>query len=138
MSKSDETSEKGVIYLLDDIETAKKKIRSAVTDSEGIIAFDEDQKPGVSNLLTILSSITGESIESIVTRYQGSNYAPFKEEVAEAVGGLLSSIQQRYHAILAGNQIETVLMEGAAKASAIARKKLFKVEDRLGLRLKFK
>lgn len=138
MSKSDDSSEKGVIYLLDDIDAAKKKIRSAVTDSEGIIAYDEERKPGVSNLLTILSSITGESIDNIVNRYQGSNYAPFKDEVAEAVGNLLQSIQSRYHDIISSNQIETVLAEGAARASMIARKKLLKVEDRLGLRLKFK
>ena len=138
MSKSDESGDKGVIYLLDDIEVAKKKIRSAVTDSEGIVRFDETNKPGLSNLLTILSSITGESLTSIENRYVGLNYAPLKDEVANAVGALLERIQSRYRDIIASGEIENVLTEGAEKASLIARRKLLKVEDRLGLRLKFK
>lgn len=138
MSKSDENGDKGVIYLLDDIEAAKKKIKSAVTDSEGIVAYDEVGKPGVSNLLIILSTITGEAIPSIVDRYHGQGYAGFKDEVANAVGNLLSGIQARYQQIISSDVIETVLREGAEKASLIARKKLMKVEDRLGLRLKFK
>ena len=138
MSKSDESGDKGVIYLLDDIEAVKKKIRSAVTDSEGIVAYDEINKPGIANLLTILSTISGESISSIVDRYHGQGYAGFKDEVANAVAELLTRIQAKYHQIIASNEIESVLAQGAEKASLIARKKLMKVEDRLGLRLKFK
>lgn len=84
MSKSYQDA-KGTIDLLDDPNTAYKKVMSAVTDSIGVVQFDEINQPGIANLLTILSSLTKEEIPSIVNRFEGKGYAEFKKEVAEAV-----------------------------------------------------
>ena len=85
MSKSDETG-KGCIYILDDINVSKKKIMSAVTDSDNAIYYDVKNKPGISNLLTIYSILSGESIDALVERYQGVGYGQFKKDLAEVVG----------------------------------------------------
>lgn len=84
MSKSDETN-KGCIYLLDDLNVARKKITSAVTDMVGKVNYDKINQPGISNLLEILSALTNESIDSIVNRYQDKGYGQLKGEVADAV-----------------------------------------------------
>ena len=97
MNKSDSGDNKGTIFLLDDIEVAKKKIMSAQTDSFAKVHFDEENQPGISNLMSILSKITGEDFESIEKRYQGKGYGEFKREVADVVANLLEKIQQRYN-----------------------------------------
>ena len=94
MSKSEENP-KGTIDLLDEPAVARKKIMSAVTDSLGIIQYDPEHQPGVSNLLTILSSLNGESIESIVERYKGKGYGDFKKEVGAAVFDFLSELHAK-------------------------------------------
>lgn len=134
MSKSDETN-KGCIYLLDDVNAAKKKIMSAVTDNLANVNYDKENQPGISNLLEILSSLTEEPIESIVERYKGKGYGEFKKEVAEAVGNTLSTIQQRYNDIISSGTIEAVLKEGAEKAHHIAFKKLKKVQKKMGIEI---
>lgn len=94
MSKSDENV-KGFISMLDDPKKIEKKIKSAVTDSEGIVKYDKENKAGVSNLLTIYSSCTGESIESLEQKYAGKGYGDFKQGVANAVIQVLEPIQKK-------------------------------------------
>src|SRR5699024_5597508 len=95
MSKSDE-NERGFISMLDDPKKIERKIKSAVTDSEGVVAYDPDNKPGVSNLLSIYSSCTGESIEALELKYKDKGYGDFKAGAAKAVIDLLQPIQERY------------------------------------------
>ena len=132
MSKSEETN-KGCIYLLDDINIAKKKIMSAVTDMCAHVNYDKENQPGVSNLLEIMSSLSGEPIDSIVARYEGKGYGEFKKEVAEVVAKELTMIQGRYNEIMKSGLIEQVLKEGAEKAHRIAFKKLKKVQKKMGI-----
>lgn len=135
MSKSDE-SEKGCIYILDDIEVSKKKIISAITDSDGIIAYNRENKPGISNLLEIYSIISNDTIDSIVKKYEGIGYGQFKQDLAEIVGKELEHIQKRYQEIITGNYLDTVLEKGAEDARYLARKKLRKVEKKIGITIK--
>ena len=135
MSKS-EDNPKGTIDLLDEPSVARKKIMSAVTDSIGIIQYDPEQQPGISNLLTILSSLNNEAIEDIVARYAGKGYGEFKTDLAEVVGNELEKIQARYKEITTGSYLDDVLEAGAAKARPIARKKLSKVERKIGITIK--
>ena len=135
MSKSDETG-KGCIYILDDINVSKKKIMSAVTDSDNRIYYDVKNKPGISNLLTIYSILSGESIDSLVDRYQGKGYGEFKKDLAEVVGQELQKIHDKYNEINQGNYIDEILTEGANKARYMARKKLAKVERKIGITIK--
>ena len=132
MSKSEETN-KGCIYLLDDINVAKKKIMSAVTDMCAHVNYDKENQPGVSNLLEIMSSLSGEPIDSIAARYEGKGYGEFKKEVAEVVAKELTMIQSRYNEILKSGMIEQVLKEGAERAHTIAFKKLKKVQKKMGI-----
>lgn len=132
MSKS-ETNPKGVIDLLDNPAQARNKIKSAVTDSIGIVQFDPENQPGVSNLLTILSALSGEPIDSIVTRYEGKGYGELKKETGDVVFNFLTDLQARYKEIVESGVIKTVLEEGAQKANAIANKKVRKVYKKVGL-----
>ena len=134
MAKSDDNP-KGCIYLLDEPLVARKKIMSAITDSVGKICYDVDNQPGISNLLTILSSLTGESIDSIVDRYDGKGYGEFKKEVGQCVYDTLIELQSKYKSILESKVVEKVLEDGRDKASKIAYKKLCKVEKKLGLKI---
>ena len=134
MSKS-ETNPKGTIDLLDEPAVARKKIMSAVTDSIGIVQYDPEQQPGISNLLTILSSLSGEAIEDIVTRYHGLGYGAFKKEVGQAVFDFLSELQAKYKEIMSSGLIEKVIKEGDEKARIIARKKVNKVKKKVGLEI---
>lgn len=132
MSKSEETN-KGCIYLLDDVNAAKKKIMSAVTDNYAHVNYDKENQPGVSNLLEIMSSLSGEPIDDIVARYEGKGYGEFKKEVAEVVGNELTKIQSRYNEIMKSGQIEQILKEGAEKAHHMAFRKLKKVQKKMGI-----
>ena len=132
MSKS-ENNPKGTIDLLDEPSVARKKIMSAITDSLGIIQYDPENQPGLANLLTILSSLTNESIESIVKRYQGKGYGDLKKEVGQAVYDFLSELQVKYQAIIASGKIDEIIQNGNEKAGKIAYKKVAKVKRKLGL-----
>lgn len=134
MSKSEENP-KGTIDLLDDPNIAKKKIMSAVTDSIGIVQYDIDTQPGIANLLTILSSLTNESIESITKRYEGKGYGEFKKEVANTVFEFLTNLQKNYVDILKSGLVEQVITEGNMKASKLAAKKLRKVKRKIGFEI---
>ncbi len=132
MSKSDPI-EKACIYLLDEPSVIKKKIASAVTDSDGTIKYDPINKPGVSNLLTIMSCATGLSIEELVEKYQGIGYGEFKSEVGEAVAKMLEPIQKRYYEILNSDELDKILDEGRDKAAYFANKMIRKMKKKMGL-----
>ena len=137
MSKSD-PNPKGFISLLDDINVIKKKIKSAVTDSDGTIKYDKENKPGISNLLTIASCISGMSIEELENKYKDSNYATFKEDVANLVVGEIEPIQKKYNELINSSYIDEVLNEGRDYANYLANKKIAKVYNKVGLGRKIK
>ena len=132
MSKSD-ANVKEYISMLDEPSMIRKKIKSAVTDSSGVIEFDPAEKPGVSNLLTIFSAFSGESIESLVARFKGIGYGQFKEELADAIIAVMEPIQERYYELLKSDKLDEILDEGAKKANFVANKTLRKMEKAVGL-----
>ena len=133
MSKSAATAA-GLINLLDDPKSSAKKIRSAVTDSEREIRFDPVAKPGVSNLLSIQSAVTGTPVEALVSGYAGRGYGDLKAETAEAVVAYVTPIQRRVQELLADPaELQAVLDKGADRARQAAMKTLRRVYDRLGL-----
>lgn len=132
MSKSDETY-KGVILLLDDEKTIRKKIMSAVTDSDNKIYYDKDNKPGVSNLLTIYSSLKNISIEEAEDYFKDYNYGDFKKEVADLVVSVLSNIQTKYNEIINGTMLDDILDKGREKTCEIAKEKTLDVFRKVGL-----
>ena len=135
MSKSDGIN-KGCIYLLDDLKTARKKIMGAKTDSLGIVKFDPENQPGVSNLMQILSSLSdNRPMADIEAEFEGKGYGDFKRAVADKVCEELEGIQTRYNEIIASDLIETVLKEGADKARSLAAPKLAKVQQALGMEI---
>ena len=133
MNKSDNGDNKGTIFLLDDIEVAKKKIMSAKTDSLNNVHFDEENQPGISNLMSILSKITGEDFDSIEKRYQGKGYGEFKKEVAEVVAELLSGIQEKYKRFNNEDVLKEILEKGKQKAKMVAQETLVRATKALGL-----
>jgi len=134
MNKSDSGDNKGTIFLMDNIEVAKKKIMSAKTDSLNKVHFDEENQPGISNLMSILAKITGESFESIEKRYDGLGYGAFKKDVAEIVANLLTDIQAKYNKFNDREVLDKILNEGAKKAQIVASKTLNRATTALGLK----
>lgn len=126
MSKSDDNPN-NFVGLLEDPKKITKKIKRAVTDSDeqARIYFDTQEKPGVSNLLTLLSCATGKNVEALVPEYEDKMYGHLKGDVADAVVNLLEPIQQRYHELRSDrSQLDLIMREGAEKASARAAKTL--------------
>jgi len=112
-------------------------LRSAITDSEAKIYFDETNKPGISNLLTIYASLTDLSIDSIVDKYKDeTSYANFKLDLAEIVANHIEPIQKRFNELVNSNELDTILDDGAKHASLIAGRKMNRVLNRLGLQRK--
>ena len=132
MSKSDE-NQRAFISMLDTPKQIEKKIKSAVTDSEGVVKYDKENKPGISNLLTIYSSCTGESIEALEQKYEGKGYGEFKQDVADAVISVLQPIQERYEKLIDSPELDDILDEGAANASRVANRTLAKAKKAMGL-----
>jgi len=132
MSKSD-TNNKATITLLDEPAQIIKKIKSAVTDSEGIVKFDRENKPGVSNLLSIYSILSGESIPSLEAKYEGKGYGDFKTDLANVVVDALKPIQEKYNELMNSTELDDILDEGAAKANKVAGKMIKKMENAMGL-----
>ncbi|MYL70271.1 tryptophan--tRNA ligase [Halobacillus litoralis] len=132
MSKSDE-NQKAFISMLDDEKKIMKKIKSAVTDSDGIVKYDKENKPGVSNLLTIESACCGASIEELEQKYEGKGYGDFKVGVAEAVIAVLKPIQDRYETLIHSEELDEILDAGADKASYEANKMIRKAKKAMGL-----
>jgi tryptophanyl-tRNA synthetase len=132
MSKSAAT-DAGLVNLLDDPALSAKKIRSAVTDSEREIRYDADAKPGVSNLLSIQSAVTGVGIDKLVEGYAGRGYGDLKKDTAEAVVEFVGPIKARVHELMADRaELESVLAAGAQRAEDVASKTVRRVYDRLG------
>ncbi|MAG76727.1 MAG: tryptophan--tRNA ligase [Colwelliaceae bacterium] len=134
MSKSDDNTN-NFIGLLEDTKKITKKVKRAVTDSDeqARIYFNTEEKPGVSNLLSLLSCVTGKSIDSLVPEYEDKMYGHLKGDVAEAVVELLTPIQERFHQYREDQAfLDKVMKEGAEKASAHAQNVLNKVYDAIG------
>ena len=132
MSKSD-PNQKGFISMLDDPKQIEKKIKSAVTDSEGIVRFDIENKPGVSNLLSIYSIVSGKTIAELETLYEGKGYGAFKGDLAEVIINALSPIQQKYNELMESNELDEILDRGSEKARLVADKMVSKMERAMGL-----
>jgi tryptophanyl-tRNA synthetase len=132
MSKSEENP-KGVILLLDDEKTIRKKIMSAVTDSDATIYYDPEQKPGISNLLTIYASLKEITIEETLSHFKDYNYGNLKKEVADIVVEKLTSIQTRYNEIINSDELDKILDDGKNKTIEIAKKKYEEVITKMGL-----
>ncbi|MEY4372040.1 MAG: tryptophanyl-tRNA synthetase [Actinomycetota bacterium] len=131
MSKSS-TTESGLVYLLDDPAAVLKKFKRAVTDSENEVRFDRAAKPGVSNLLEILSAVTGETPEHLASRY--SQYGPLKTDTGEAVVELLRPIQTRYHELLGDREeLTRLLRKGSERARTVAAATYQRACDAIGL-----
>jgi len=132
MSKS-ASSPSGIVELLDDPAKSAKKIRSAVTDTGREITFDPEGKPGVSNLLTIYSGLSGRSVEELVTAYEGKGYGDLKKDLASVVADFVRPVQERTRAYLDDSaQLDKLLGIGAEKARSIAAVTLRNVYDRIG------
>ena len=132
MSKSSE-SQTGVVDLLDEPATIAKKIKRAVTDTGTDVRFDPGGKPGISNLLTIMSTLTGSSIASIEEDYTGKGYGAFKTDVADVVVEFTTPLRERTLQWLAdGSGLDDVLADGAARAQKVASETLQRVYDAVG------
>lgn len=133
MSKS-AGSENSYIAIRDDAETIRKKIAKAVTDTGAEVKYDKENKPAISNLLTIYSGFADESVEEIEKRYVGKSYAEFKKDLAEVVIAGLAPIQDQLAELDADpTYVAKVIAEGAQKAAPIAASTLIRVKEKLGL-----
>ena len=132
MSKSDE-NENAYILLIDDEATIRRKIKRSVTDSIGVVAYNDEQ-PGIKNLLNIYSQLSNKSIDEIVAMYEGKGYGDFKEGVADVIVEALTPIRDRYYELLNDKSyLEDVYAQGAVNAEKQARKILRKVYKKVGL-----
>ncbi len=132
MSKSS-TNQKGIIYLLDDETIIRKKIMSAVTDSEGKVYFDENNKPGISNLLTIYSYFKNITIKETEQYFKDYNYGNLKKEVADIVVENLTKIQKKYNEIINSEELDKILDEGKRITNEYAKKKYDEIRKKVGL-----
>jgi tryptophanyl-tRNA synthetase len=132
MSKSASTP-KGLVNLLDEVKASTKKIKSAVTDTGTVVSYDEQEKPGVSNLLRIHSAISGRSVPELVQHFEGKMYGALKTELAELYAEWVTPIQKRTQDYLDDPaELDRVLARGAEKARAVAGETLATVYDRVG------
>jgi len=133
MSKSAATMA-GVIELMDAPEVNAKKVKSAMTDTEREIKFDEKNKPGISNLLTIYSALTGESIKQLEENYSGKGYGDLKKELADVVVGVLEPIRNSALDYLKDPaQLQSILKDGGQRAGSVAAQTLRNVYSAMGL-----
>ena len=133
MSKST-SSDKGLISLLDDPKRIAKKIRSAVTDTDGEIRYDPETKPGVANLLSIHSTLSGRAIADLVAEFDGRGYGDLKKEVADVVVTAVEPYQQRMAELMGDPaELDRILAKGAARASEVAAATRARVYERVGL-----
>ncbi len=132
MSKSAE-SDMSRISLLDEPSKIKKAIMRATTDSEGSVRYDEENKPGISNLLTIYSSFSARSMAEIEKDYEGKGYGAFKKDLAEITVDALAPIRQRFEDVRKSPELIEILNEGAERANVIAEPVIKRVKERFGL-----
>ena len=132
MSKS-ASSPSGIVEMLDDPNVSAKKIRSAVTDSGSEVRFDEREKPGISNLLTIYSALTGREVEDLEKEYAGRGYGDFKRDLSEVVVSFVTPFRDRTLELLDDmHALEQILDDGCATAAEVAEKTLADVYDAVG------
>ncbi|MGW1881029.1 tryptophan--tRNA ligase [Streptomyces sp. NPDC001970] len=132
MSKST-ANPKGLVNLLDDPKVSAKKVKSAVTDTDTVIRFDEDEKPGVSNLLTIYSTLTGTAIAELEQKYEGKGYGALKTDLAEVMVDFVTPFRARTQEYLDDPEtLDSILAKGAEKARAVAAETLARTYDRVG------
>lgn len=134
MSKSAENVHSR-ISLLDDDNKIKKSIMKSTTDSDGIIRFDMENKPGISNLLNIYSAFSGLEVKEIEAKYEGSGYGGFKKDLVEVTIEAIAPIRERFNEIRHTEELVQIIREGGEKANAIAEKTMKRVKDRFGLGL---
>lgn len=134
MSKSAENIHSR-ISLLDDPAKIKKSIMKATTDSDGVVRFDVENKPGISNLLNIYSVLSGMSISDLENKYEGKGYGDFKKDLVEVVIEALTPIRNRYEEIRNSQELLDILKDGAVKADEIAKKTIKRVKENFGLGL---
>ena len=132
MSKS-EANPNGVITLLDTKEQIIKKIMSATTDSEKVIKYDMENKPGISNLMNICISLSNETIESLEKKFAKKSYQDFKKYVADVVVKKLEKIQKRYYELINSQELDTILDKGIEKTRQIAKEKYMEMTNKMGL-----
>ncbi len=132
MSKSAE-NEYSRISLMDTPNKIKKAIMRATTDSDGEIRYDVENKPGISNLLSIYSAFSGTPVEKLEETYRGSGYGDFKKDLVEVVVEAVTPIQQKYRDVMESGELDAILRDGAERADAIAEKTLKRVRERFGL-----
>ena len=132
MSKSAENIHSR-ISLLDEDNKIKKSIMRATTDSDGVIRFDPENKPGISNLINIYSAFSGESVEDIVEKYQGTGYGDFKKDLVVITHEAIAPIKKTFNDIRETEELKNILRDGAEKANVIDEKTLKRVKDNFGL-----
>lgn len=132
MSKS-AASDANYVTLLEHPDSILKKFKRAVTDSENEIRFDPETKPGVSNLLSILSVLTGKDIPSLEKEYDGRGYGHLKIDTAEAVIQELRPLQERYTRLMEEGEVERILAEGARRAREVTGETLAQMREKMGL-----
>jgi tryptophanyl-tRNA synthetase len=122
------------ISLLDTPEQIREKMKKAVTDSDNLVKFDKENKPGVSNLLVIFSAVANRSIEDLENDYGSTGYGRFKNDLAEALISFLTPIQEKYHTVITDRaMLDEVLSEGSKKAQAVAAQTLEDVKTKMGI-----
>jgi tryptophanyl-tRNA synthetase len=132
MSKS-RGAESGTLLMLDPPDTIRKKLKTAVTDSGNEVSHDPEEKPGISNLIELMTVVTGDSIKDIESRYDGKGYGDFKSDVADAIVELLTPIQSRYHELRQDpGELFRLLAVGAEKARAESGLTLGNMYERMG------
>ncbi len=136
MSKSAQ-NEYSRISLLDTPNKIKKAVMRATTDSDSLIKYDVENKPGISNLLSIYSAFTGKSIDSLEKDFEGSGYGDFKKALVDELQKAIAPIQERYEGIRHSDELIKILKDGAERADAIAQSTLKRVKENFGLGLKF-
>ncbi len=132
MSKSAE-NEHSRISLLDSDSKIKKSIMRATTDSEGVIKYDIENKPGISNLLNIYSAFSGKEIDEIVAEYEGKGYGDFKKDLVEITISALAPIREKYEEIRNSKELDQALEEGAKRANVIAERVMARAKKTFGL-----
>lgn len=127
------SNEKGCIFLLEPLNSIRKKILGSVTDSESVIKYNKTKKPGITNLMTIYSALSGLSYATIEQKYEHKGYGNFKADLAAIVTDEITSLQKRYHSIVNSQELDDILDRGRDEARKIAGKKLKDVYNKIGL-----
>ena len=132
MSKSAENIHSR-ISLLDEPSKIKKSIMKATTDSDGVVKFDVENKPGISNLLNIYSVLSGMTVPELEAKYEGKGYGDFKKDLVEVVVEALAPIKEKYEQIRHSDELIEILKDGAVRADAIAKQTMKRVKENFGL-----